>query len=95
MRCCAKRYSALFNPIEPLEDRDSPESLPQAIASAMKSRVHITYSTPLAARLDDLAVEENAIPGLDSLTRPEHALSDPPVGFLDDGDDSVANSGTR
>lgn len=75
--------------IEPLEDRNSSESLPQAIASAMKSRVHITYSTPLAARLDDLAVEENAIPGLDSVARAEHALSDPPVGFLDDDDDSV------
>lgn len=43
---------------EPAEDLPSVESLSRAIDSVMQGPVSITYPTPLAARLDALAVED-------------------------------------
>jgi hypothetical protein len=55
------------HPSEPFEDRQGVETLSCAIASVMKGPVSITYPTSLAARLDALAVEEDAPPAFEVL----------------------------
>jgi hypothetical protein len=78
--------AALLNPTNPsasAEDRHGVDSLSHAIASVMKGPVSITYPTPLAARLDALALEEDTFPALEPLISavPRRAPSLPPAGF--------------
>ncbi len=71
-----------------LEARYTAESLSSAIDSVMQGPVHITYPRPLAVRLDDLEIEEKAIPGLEALMHPlTHGPGDQLDDFIgDDGD---------
>ena len=75
------------HPSAPAEDRAGVESLSRAIASVMKGPVSITYPTPLAARLEALAVEEDGPPAFDALVSgaPRRGPSHPPANIDDHG----------
>jgi hypothetical protein len=76
---------------ESLEAQYSVESLSDAIESVMRGPVQIPYPKPLAARLDDLPVQERTIPGLEALMHPaQHAPGDTSIGFSNDREDDPA-----
>jgi hypothetical protein len=76
---------------ESLEAQYSAESLSDAIESVMRGPVQIPYPRPLAARLDDLPVQERTIPGLEALMHPaQHGPGDTSGDFSNDSEQSLA-----
>jgi hypothetical protein len=79
--------------LESLETHYSVEQLSNAIENVLQGPVRITYPRPLAARLDNLHLEEKRIPGLAAFMLPlQHAPGAPVAAARDGSEDILAET---